>query len=167
VAVAQEEALEPVPGPGAVRHRVEPGAGQVSDGLVGLVGDMDGGQLAGTVQASQLHGVAAIGLLVRTRWLGNLRGGDDDAVDPALLHPAVQDEAGRAGFIGHVQLERLATDLGDQPLKRVQGVGCRTIAANLPATAGFGDGDNDRILVDIEAHVMLMLLHVLVSVFGC
>ena len=66
-----------------------------------------------------------------------------------------------------MQLDRLATDLGDQPLKRVEGVWNRTIAANLAATASFGDCDDDRILVDIEPYVMLMLLPVLVSVFGC
>jgi hypothetical protein len=112
--VAKEEAFESVPGAGAISDGVAASPSEIADRFVGGVRHMDGGELAGAVQASKLNGVASIRLQPHAAAVGDFGGGDNDAVDAVLLQPTVENITGGACFVGYVQLDGVGADLADQ-----------------------------------------------------
>jgi len=84
-------------------HRVRTRPGQIADRLIDGVRHVDGRQLAGPMEPSELHRVAPIGLLPRALRLRCLRGRHYDAVDLQLLESPAAHKAGRAGLVDHVQ----------------------------------------------------------------
>ena len=58
--VSEQKGVEPLFGFSGCRHGILPGTGQIAHGLVLGVGDINGGQLPGAVQAGQHGGIPAV-----------------------------------------------------------------------------------------------------------
>jgi hypothetical protein len=63
------------------------------------------------------------------------------------------------------QLPAVCSDLPQRTLHRVQVAADLSVKANLALAATVGHRNHDRILVDIQAHIVLCLFHALVLVF--
>ena len=72
--LAQQEGLEAELGGFEVLEGVFPGAGEVTDGLIGKVGDIDGREVAGAHQAGECCGIAAVGFDAVAGLFGDERG---------------------------------------------------------------------------------------------
>ena len=112
---------------------------QVAHGLVPFVGYPDRGQLSGPQQASQLHGVAAVGLHPVACLARDQRWRDDGALMSEADHLPVQTVARRAGFITDMQL----AVPGRQPRQQLPhrlGAGLDLAdVAHLATSPGLGD----------------------------
>lgn len=163
VAVAKQERLEPLPASPLVLLGVEAGAAQVPDGLVDGVRHVDGVELPAAVGPRQGAGVAPVGLDPVSGLLGHVRGRGDDAVLAPRAQAPLQDEAGRAGLVGEVQLGPSPAEALHQLPDRVQPAGDRPQVLDFAAPPAVGEGDDGGFLVDIHAHVDMLLSHALVS----
>src|SRR5208283_1991124 len=104
--------------------------------------------------------IAAIVLLSGAVGLGDPRGSHHDALDAKLLEPTVDPIAGWACLVDHVRPNLLSTNLFKRLLQRPQVARDGTKQADLTKAAAFGNRDNRRIHVDIEAHIFISV-HVL------
>ena len=145
-AVAKHEAEELFLGAAARLDGVGAGAAEVADGLVGGGRDVDALEHAGAQQIGEFLGVFLVGLDLVAGLLGDLRGGDDDAVVAELDEPAGEDEAGGTGlvadaqpvffdteFLAEVREGTLGVEVGAAGLAVEDGVGV--------TRGGVGDGD--------------------------
>jgi hypothetical protein len=116
---------------------------------------VDGAQFARSVQPGELFGVAPVGFLPRAFFLRGLGRCDHDRIDLAFQEPAMDHKAGRPSFINEVQPDLFATELGQQFFQRMQVVTDLPVRANFAQAATFGDGDGDRIFVDIQPDIFI------------
>jgi hypothetical protein len=139
------------------------------------VGDVNGREFSGAVEAGQLHPVTLVGLDLVPGLLGDERGRDDLTGVAELGQPPVENETGGPGFVGNSQFNRprppgtrSATNLdqrlfpaglglplppsGQQALEAGQVVGDLSVVAGLLASFR-SHSDGNRVLVDIESHV--------------
>jgi hypothetical protein len=102
-AVAQEKAFETVTATAMIIDGVGASAAEVANGLVGGLGDVDGGQLAGAQETGQAAGIALVGFEGRTRLLGNERGSGDQTGDFELLEATRDTKTAGPGFVSDLQ----------------------------------------------------------------
>lgn len=79
------------------------GANQIADGFIGGIGDIDGGEFAGAVEAGELIGIAAVGLDAVAGLAGNLGGGDENATITVPVQAAGEGKPMRSGFVSTAQ----------------------------------------------------------------
>ena len=108
VAVAQKERFEALFGPAQIVDRVGARSGQIADGFVEFVRDVDRPEFARSVQPGELFGVSAVGLLPRTFFRRGLGRGDHDRVEAAFQKLAVDHKAGRPGLVHEVEADVFA-----------------------------------------------------------
>jgi hypothetical protein len=98
-ALTQEESLDALAAATEIFHGTEAGADQITDGFIGLLGNVDEGQFTGAQESGQGQGVATIGLDAVARPLGQERLGNDLAGDLEAVEMARQPETGRTRLI--------------------------------------------------------------------
>jgi len=129
-----------------------------AQGLLGLIGHPDRGQLTRPKQSRQCQAVPAI-RLDPVAWLfRDQRGGNDLTILAQVLQLPIQDIPAWAGLAA----ERKAGPLLSQPPHQLhhllRGVGDLAVVAHLP-TLGIGDGNGDGFFVDIQSDVLAKLVH--------
>ena len=157
VAEAAQESLEAVFGAAEVVDGIDPGAAEVADGFVGLVGDVDGGEFAGAQEAGEFDGVFFVGLDLVAGFGGDQGGGDDGAVNLQLKQFSGDPHAAAARFVTDVEVgQGDAPGLGDAAKHlldaRLAGDDA-AVAADLALGAGIGDGDGSLFFMDVESDV--------------
>jgi hypothetical protein len=98
-AVVPQDPGDPVSGGGGVTLIGIAKPKEPSQGLLLLGWDMDGGEMAASVEPGEHDGVDAIGLTVIAGLSGDEGRGDDVAVEPVVGEHPVEDEAGTGGFV--------------------------------------------------------------------
>jgi len=96
---APEELQDVVPGPKNLSLKALPAPDQVPDSFLCWRWNVDGYQLSGSIQASQLDGVPTVMLPLVTRTHRRKRGGHHVAVKAPIRELTVKDIPGTAGFI--------------------------------------------------------------------
>src|ERR1035437_9096335 len=79
------------------------GANQIAEGFIGGIGDVDGGEFAGAVEAGGVIGIAAGGVDAVAGRAGNLGGGDENANIAVPVQAAGEGKPMRSGFITAAQ----------------------------------------------------------------
>jgi hypothetical protein len=148
---------------GAVLDGVGASATQIADGLITWIGEVNGGEVSSAMGACQLDGIAPIGFDLGSTGAGQLGGRDDDTLEAAFLQIAREDESGRTGLVSETQTRAGLLDLADKAGKSLQLVGDGAVEANLGVAVLFGNGNDNRIFVDIEPNELSLRLHALVS----
>jgi hypothetical protein len=145
----KQEGLETMLGGLQIDERIFTGAGEITDGLVIDLRDVDGSEVPGSQKPGELESVATVGLDVIAGLARDERGSDDEAID--LLRGEVEDVAAGTGFVGNEEsgglAREVAHELVDVGLTRADGA---HEDGFFGADLG-GVGDRDRILVDIES----------------
>jgi hypothetical protein len=143
-----EELRQPIAGPQLITLGGKPGTYSVAQGLVGRIRHPDRRQIAGSVTARQLLGVAPVGLDA----IGGLRRHevrrDDVAGDPHLAQLPVQHVLRRSRFIAHAQGSGPA-ELAHQFPDRLGPVRDHAQATDLPVR--FSHRNRNRVCVDIQS----------------
>src|SRR5436309_14603619 len=97
--VAGEELEHAMPPAHDVAAEIVATADEIAHGLLALVEDVDGGELAGAEQAHELHGIAAIGLDPLPRASRGQRRCNDRTGDAERRELPVEIVAGHSGFV--------------------------------------------------------------------
>jgi hypothetical protein len=158
--VAQQEALELLPGPTHRLHRGRARPHQVAHRLVRRVGHPHPGQLPGPQQARQREGVAPVGLHPVAGPARDQRGRHHRAVVAQRGDLPVQAVAARAGLVADPEPAVLLAEPLDQAPHGLRLVGDLTMEPHRALAAGLGHRDRDPGLVRIQpdAH-RPMLVH--------
>ena len=131
---------------------------QIAEGLMLSIWHPDRREVATAQQPRQLERIASIGLDLVAWPYGNQRGRHHHALDAQLGELPVQRVPRRPSFVGHPQLNVLATQLPHQLANGVRIVGDRAVAAR--RTLFFGDGHRDRRAMHVQTDVpQLPMLH--------
>ena len=127
------------------------GSFQVADGLGGLVGDMDLGQVSGAVKVGQFGGVTAVGFDAASGLDGDQRRSDDDALPSGGFELTSQAEACGSGFVaaGHRGLWSETSENFGQGSEVVRDGG-QDFGVD---AALVGNGDDNGVLVNVETDV--------------
>ena len=152
-AVAQQQGLEPMARVAAFAHRVLAGSHEVAHGLVAGTGHAHCGEVTGSRQARQHHGVAPVGLDAVCRAAGNRRGCHHFAWDTQCGQMPPDDEPARAGFVNNVQRMPLAGELAQRLVQRDEVAADAAHMPHLAVTAGLGSGDVDTVFVNVQSDV--------------
>ena len=149
LSVAQEELGESMPTPGAVDHQVRPGAGQVPDGLFGVAGDVDRGELASTVELGQSAGIALVGLDLGAGGDRDQGGGDDLGRDTEAFEQPGQPITGRTRLVAKTHRLGVAQGFDEAP-------GAGLVVEPAVHRSSFSSWSQhcrgDRVPMDIEAY---------------
>jgi hypothetical protein len=147
---AEQERLQAELGGFEGDERRVAGAAQIADRFIFDGGDVDRREITGAQQARELDGVAAIVLDLVSRALGDQERRDDLAVEPLAGQVAMEPVATGAGLVHEHELGRLAAESADQfvdvGLPRPDGAD----ELGRVGAVGFGVGDGDGILVDVQ-----------------
>ena len=154
LAVAEQEALHPLPGDAAVVLQVLARPHEVAQRLLGRAGHAHRRELAGAVQAGEVARVAAVGLDVRPAAPRDQRGGDHLAGHAEIREQAPGVVAGRSGLVAGAQ-RRSVRVARQQLAQRRRGVGDHALIAL--AGAGPQHRHGDGLLVDVEPDVCKLL----------
>jgi hypothetical protein len=149
--VAQQKGFEAELGCLEIVHGVLASAGEIADGFIVDVGDVDGGKIAGSQETCEGGCIAAIGLDSIAGFLGDERRCDDEAGEAFLGEVAIEGEAARSRFVGEDEAGCLgletANELVDVALLGADGADEGDSFAPVLGCVGDGDG----VLMDIEA----------------
>ncbi len=151
--LAQEEGFQAEAGGFQIVHGILAGPGQVADGLVLDLGNVDRVEVTGTQQAGERDGVAAIGLDPIPRPLRDERGGDRMAGQLLAGEIAVQPVAARAGLVGEQQAAGLRFQGADQFIDIALAGADVAEGDDLRAALFRGVGHGDGLLVHIETDI--------------
>jgi len=150
-AESEQEGLETMLGGLQIDERILAGAGEIADGLVVDLGDVDGSEVPGTEEPGELESVAAVGLDVVAGLARDERGSDDEAIDLLRGEVAVEHVAAGTGFVDDEESGRLAREV-TQELVDVGLTGADGTHEDGFFRARLGGvGDRDGILVDVES----------------
>jgi len=125
-------------------------AREIANGLVGHLGDVDGGEIPGAGEAGQRQGIALVGLDAVAGLARDQRGGDDKARQPLPGQVAVQPIATGPRLVDEHEPGPLALELADEgvdvALAGPEGAEVHRVAAIAARVRG-----DDGILVDVQA----------------
>ncbi len=155
-AVAGEELQEPVPPAEEILLQVFSAAEEIPDGLLGLVGHPDGGELPGPEEADELGGVPAVGLDPLPGLAGGERRGHDLAGDAESGELAVEIVPRGPRFVA-ARHRPLPLQPGEEA-PEVAGL-IRELAQLRLRRLGPQDPQHDRVLAVIEGHGRDILFH--------
>ena len=160
-AVAEEKAFEPVTRAARIIDGIGAGPAQVPDGLVGGLGDIDGGEFPRAQEAGEGAGVAFVGLERGAGLFGNEGRSGDHAGDVQLFEAPGDDKAAGASLVGDFQVGvgMSLTDAVEGNFQSPQVVGDGAEEAQFAVAALLGDGDGDGVLVDIETEIECNSFH--------
>ena len=161
VAVAEQEGFEPETGPPLVIDGIGAGAAEIADRFVSRLGNVDGDEFSGTEQAGDGAGVALIGFEGSAGLFGNEGGSGDQAGHSELFQATRNAEAARTGLVSDLQVgARMSfADRGEGSFDRLEGVGDTAKEADLAFGERFGNGDGDRVFMDIKSEVECNSMH--------
>jgi hypothetical protein len=148
-AEAQEEGLEAELGGLEVLEGILASAGQVADGFILHGGDIDGGEIAGAQEPSELDGIAAIGLDAVSGFFRYERGSDDETGQAPVGKVAIEDVAARSSLISKHQ----ARGLGLEPPNE-------SVDVALAGADGANEGDLRRTILDDVGDADGILVHI-------
>jgi hypothetical protein len=123
---------------------------EVADGLGDHVDDVDRREVPRAEVMSQVASVAAVGLDAGTRLDRDQRRSDDVAGDLSFDQPPGQSEAGGSGFVATAQGFDRPESL--QPLDQANDIVGDGGERFRRQSVAFGDGDGDRVAMDIETN---------------
>ena len=115
----------------------------------------DGGQFAGTQQTGQAAGIPLVGLERGTGLFGNEGRSGDQAGDFELFEATRDTKTAGTGFVSELQggLWMSFADAMDGLFQGLEVIGDGAEVAELAVATGFGDSDDDGVLMDIETDV--------------
>ncbi len=156
-AEAAQQGEEAGLGTAAVIDGINAGAAKVADGLVGLIGDEDGDEFAGSVEAGELDGIFLVGFDVIPGFGGN-EGWRDDGAGRFHFHKhAGNPHAAAARLVANGNLgDGDVLGLGDPADGAIQGdLGGSDLAveADFALRSGICNGDGCFFFMDVESDV--------------
>jgi len=153
--VAQEKTFKTVTATAVIIDGVGASAAEVAYGLVGGLGDVDGGQFASTQQTGQAAGIAFVGLERGAGLFGNEGRSGDEAGDFELFETACDTKTAGTGFVSDLKdgVGMSFADAIDGFFQSLEVIGDGAEDADLAVATGFGDSDDDGVLMDIETDV--------------
>jgi hypothetical protein len=153
-AVVTQDPGDPVPGAGGVALIGIAEPEQPSQSLLLLGGDVDGGEVAATVEPGEHDGVEPIGLAMIAGFSWDEGGCDDVAVEPVVSEYAVENEAGTGCFVARPD-GRLFGETTEEPSDLHEVAGERK-DLRLSVIA-LEDGGGDRIGVHVETNPCILV----------
>ena len=148
----EQAGLETELGVFEVADGIFPCPGEIADGVVFDVGDLDGREVTGAGQTGQLHGVPAVGFHPVARLFGEQRWCHHPTVVPLLGHISVEPGATGPGFIDADELFGFGLPLADHLIDvsltgthGAKGEPCSTVIVS-------HIGDGNRVFVDIHTN---------------
>jgi len=152
MALAQQEAGQLLARLAQSAHRRQARAHEITDRLMGLVGNPNRRQLASAVQPGEVGRIPPVGLDAVTGLAWDQRRSDHDTLMAALAQLTLDAVAARPSPIAETQFAT-ATQPRSQCPQRSRCVRDLPMLAHFPPLARLGHRDRNRILVNIQADV--------------
>ena len=149
VSLTQEKPVDPQLGHFDLLGSSDMCANQIPDGLLFLVGNMNGCEQSAAVEFDQVDRIPAIGFLPITSTSGDQGRGDDLAGEAIVLQRPMDDKATAGGFVTYPHRTPFRKS-ADEFAELVE-IGSQTSDLGIGSLI-LEHGSGDRVLVDIESN---------------
>jgi hypothetical protein len=155
ITVTQEKGFEPMTATAMIIDGIGASAAQIANGFVGSFRHIDGGEFTGPKEPRDGTGIPLIGFERGARQFGDEGRSGNQTRDLELFEASGDHKAAGTGFIGHLQegTRMSFADAAEGFFQALDIIGDGAEDTDLTLRSGFGDGNGDGVLMDIETEV--------------